>query len=143
VQPDQWTIVLAERDPYSKVISLASMRLNFRPDRYAGTIPSGEERELKDQLKEIFRAETYTQVFNLPLYSGSERFARTVVLRQESLRKDLERLLKELRLGSGLKAWPVAKRGPMCNRETAMRLLSRDQIEQVNEFFACEFKTFG
>ena len=138
---NQYSLVISERSPYAKIISLANMRLSF--DDYRGNAMENSVDDIRRSVGNLLHTGEFRQVHNIGLYRGRKRYKELIVLRQERLKSDLEQLFGRFRLGDGLERLPHAKKGPASMHLVPETVFTREQLDLVNEEFADEFRVFN
>ena len=140
LRSEEFTKILCERSPYSKLISLASMRLSFRT--YDGSPMINSAEDIRVEIARIMDAGEHKRLNNLGLYETSRTYARTVVLRQETLAEDYAALCSNFGFAE-FAALPHVKQGTLHLSNSPFTMLTREQILEVNRHFADEFERFG
>ena len=138
---EEYVLVISERSPYWKIISFANMKLSFAG--YHGQRMVNSPRDIRRCVDELFGTGQYLEVRNIELYRGRERYKEVVLLRQESLDRDLTKLFSHLELGPCPAQWPHAKKGTTGLHLDPRAMLTREQLDRVNLEFADEFERFG
>lgn len=138
---DQYTLVISERSPYAKIVSLANMQLSFRD--YVGDVMENSIHAVKQRIGALISSGEIRLVRNIDLYRTRQIYRETILLRQESLETDLETLFLRFGLGNGPKSWPHAKKGILSHNLDPQAMFTREQLDCVNEEFSAEFEQFG
>ncbi len=138
---NEYSVVISERNPYAKIISLANMRLSFSD--YRGEAMENAVDDIRRSIGDLFHNDRFRIVRNISLYQTKNPYKDLVVIRQENLASDLAQLFSQLGLGKGLDHWPHAKKGPANQRLDPAIMFTREQLDLVNLEFADEFETFG
>lgn len=128
-----------ERNPYSKIISLANMALTFEAYRHGGDMVA-DKKALAARIAADVESRTVLEVHNLELYLDESGNLPTWLMRYEALNDDWNALGQ--RIGKTLPVLPHAKRGVMSNTIAPDQLICRKDIERINDMFADEFVAF-
>ena len=134
-------IFCVERSPYAKVISSASMRINFRQYRREGGKIQADLEQLKQVVEQMLKRGAI-RPRNIDLYRDEDGRVHLRVLRQESLVHDFGRLMIEYGI-SPIPALPHTKEGVNSNNIEPRTFFTRYQLDRINEIYAEEFDTFG
>lgn len=137
---EQFTLLLAVRNPYEKIISLANMRLSFQA--YDGSPMVNDPAAIRQMAAKLFESGDYQRARNTDLYRTNRSYLRTVLIRHATLRPDLDAFVRSLGLTSEL-ALPHAKSGASQHRLDPAEFFTRPQLEQINAHYAEEFDTYG
>jgi len=138
--PASYTLLISERNPYFKIISLANMRLSF--DNYDGTAMENQISDIQKSASRLIHTGEIAKVFNLGLYQHTGAYKKILLLRHENFEHDLMAMYLELGLGKPPKHLPHAKKGTALNNLTPDQFFSRAQLDKINEIFAPEFETY-
>jgi len=137
---NQYSIVVSERNPYGKIISLANMALSY--SKYQGEVVKNSMGDIQGVINQLFQSGQFIVVRNTHLYTSGRQYGPLYVLRQENLEADLAQLFDELKLGKCVDPLPYAKRGIDSNQFDPREVFTRQQLDQINEAFADEFRLF-
>ncbi len=134
---DAFRLVCVERDPFAKVISFLHMRHNFPGYKAGAPDMATAIGDLSAELDEAFARDRLGILKSIHMYGG-----RTPeVIHYERLEADFADFVATL--GVAAPPLPHAKRGPLSNAIDPATVFRRDQIEQLNAFFAAELAAFG
>ena len=136
-----YALVISERSPYWKIISFANMKLSFAGYRGQAMINSVDD--IRACVGEMFGTDQFLEVRNIELYRSRKHYREILVLRQESLDRDLTRLFSHLELGPRPARWPQAKQGASGQDLDPKTIFTREQLDRVNFEFDEEFERFG
>ncbi len=140
--PADWTIFAVERNPYSKVISSANMKVAFADYKKGSGRMIADPAALKKSLKNLIDSEAVLRVRNIDKYKDAQGVIRATILRFEHLPDDLQALMASIGI-ENLPALPHLKKGIGSNQLDLSELFSRRQLKRVNELFHEEFESFG
>lgn len=137
---DQYSIVVTERSPYAKIISLANMVLSY--SKHPGEIQNNSLAEIRPIIERLLHTDEFRAVQNIDLYRGGTGSSSLFVIRQENLAQDLAELFDHLNLGSLPDSLPHAKRGTNSDLLDPRTAFTRDELDQINREFSDEFQAF-
>ena len=138
---EQFTVIVSERRPYEKIISLANMSLSF--SQYRGQAMENSADTIRQAIGRLFVKDSYKTVRNIDMYQGAKQYKQKIALRQENLSSCLTQLFRQLDLGEGIQDWPHAKRGTSSDQLPPAEIFTRQQLDLINQDFADEFRIFG
>ena len=133
-------VIVCERDPYAKVISLANM-VARATDYKRGLAMKADFSELRSVAGELVNSGKMRRVLNIDLYRNADGAVDVELLRYEHLHADFAELAT--RLDAADLELPHLKRGLMSNELKPTDVFEPAQIDAINDLFAVEFETFG
>jgi hypothetical protein len=139
--PSDWLVLAVERDPYSKIISLANWWLNYSSYRAGGGM-GGTKESLLLQIKKMVDEGSFERVKNIDIYRDKNGRLVPKIVRYEHLEADLELVFSKLRLSVPVNL-PHLKKGTASNTLNPSDYFTSEQFEIINIAFAEEFRTFG
>jgi len=139
-QTNQFTLLIAERSPYAKIISFANMQISF--PKYDGAVMANSPEDIQKSISHLFRTGRYKLVRNIGLYQHKKTYKQVLVLRQESFKSDLMAFFERMEIGPVPTELPHAKNGGTQHLKPGA-LFTRAQLDLINKEYATEFKTFG
>lgn len=131
--------VVAERNPYSKVLSGAVFNSFFDQYKAKGTMKA-EEGDYAAAIDEYFDKNLFLNPYNFDTYSMHIRNP-DFVIRYESLYDDFNLLLKSLGINFAIDI-PHTKKGGSFSPENVYDYLNKRRIDMINESYKKEFEYF-
>jgi hypothetical protein len=136
----EYRVVAIDRNPYSKVLSLANMQA-ATDYKVTGVMTSTPE-ALQDAIKDLFATGAVKKLVNIKQYRGPDGKLAAHVMRYENLADDFADFMKLLGI-TDPPVLPHAKKGLLADQIDPRDLLSKQQIETINTLFAAEFEEYG
>lgn len=139
--PDSWLLIVAERNPYEKVISLANMSIGFSQYVKNGQPMESSVNSIKNAIENLFVSGRIDKSYNLPLYQNPAGERELTVLRYENLQSDIRSLFLDLGLKSH-HSLPHFKKG-VSKKLLPKCIFNREQLDVINKLYNDEFVRFG
>lgn len=130
--------IIAERSPYSKILSLVTWRknrLNYLKDK---KIFHFDKKTIQNEVDLYLENGKIYDVYNYNLYSKRKP---DFIIKYENLYFDLKKLVKIFNENINL-SLPHYKKGMLFCDKDAVQYLRKDQIEKINELFFQEFSIY-
>lgn len=140
LDPARFTLLIAVRHPYEKIISLANMRLSFQA--YDGSPMINDPAAIREMAEKLFETGDYKRVRNTDLYRTERTYRQTVLIRHETLGADLARFMSALGV-TGEVALPHTKSGASRHRLDPAVFFTRAQLDLINAHYADELDGYG
>lgn len=140
IDPARFALIYCVRNPYAKIVSLANMKLSFRD--YDGRPMINPTDQVREAVGEIMEKREFERLDNTHLYETKRKYAATVVLRQERLEEDFERLRADRFPHDDLRL-PHVKQGASLLGLAPEDVFSTAHLRVVNDYFRTEFELYG
>lgn len=132
--------IVAERDPYAKVLSGASFGLYFEEYKKTG-IMNVNDIQIRKGIEDYISGGKMSNVYNFDLYCLHLK-KPDFILKFESLAEDFNTLLERLGAASSIKL-PHVKKSGCFDRTSVNDIFTENQIDAVSKSFKNEFDYFG
>lgn len=145
VIPQDFLIFAIERNPYSKIISLANMRLKFSEYQTSGYQMSGDPESIREMIQTMANQGESGRILdakNIDLYKDKNGKIVTKILRYETLHEDIKALMEQLEIPCSMTTLPHIKKGLLSNEQDYRYFFPREILKPVHEIFREEFDVF-
>jgi hypothetical protein len=136
----EYQIIAVDRNPYSKVLSMANMQA-ATGYKETGVMVSTPE-AMQDALDDLFDSGQIKKLVNIKQYKGPEGRIEAKVMRYENLSEELPAFIASLGVENP-PAIPHAKKGILADQVDPRKHFTAKQIATINSMFAAEFEAFG
>lgn len=136
----EYQIIAVDRNPYSKVLSLANMQA-ATGYKETGVMVSTPE-ALQAEVNDLFDSGSIKKLVNIKQYRGPDGKMAAQVMRYENLADEFAAFMARL----GVENPPVlphAKKGLLADQIDPRNHFTSAQIGTINKLFAEEFEAFG
>ena len=135
-----YRVIFAERSPYSKIISLINMKVNFRSYIISGEMLYSDSLFAKER-EVFFNNGAIDFVKNIDLYREEDGTIRSDPISYDRLHDDFRNTLSALGVKNALPL-PHSKKGGLPGNRPPEAYLDRRHIEIINEIYLDEFQQF-
>ncbi len=136
----EYDIVAIDRNPYSKVLSLANMHASSGY-KTKGVMTSTPE-DLRQCIQDLFDSGEIKKLLNIRQYRGPDGALAARVMRYENLQSDFAGFMERLGIADP-PVLPHAKKGIMADQVDHRAHFTPEQIRSINRIFAEEFEEYG
>ena len=135
-----YDIIAIDRNPYSKVLSLANMYASTGY-KTKGVMTSTPE-ALRENIQGLFDSGDIKKLINIRQYRGPDGAMAARVMRYETLQDDFSAFMAKLGIADP-PTLPHAKKGIMADQVDYREHFTPAQIQSINRIFAEEFDEYG
>jgi hypothetical protein len=138
---ESWLVLAIDRNPYDKIISRINMNLKFNSYKNTGEAMISGIEDIRNYTASKFDISDYISVRNIDLYKDKNENLKAKVLKYEDLNDELNRVFNRLGLKSS--PLPMTKQGVGTKKIDPAGVFSREQLDQINNYFSEEFNVYG
>ena len=136
----EYQIIAVDRNPYSKVLSLANMQAatGYKETGVMVSTPEG----LQAAVNDLFDSGSIKKLVNIKQYRGPDGQLAAQVMRYENLADEFASFMAKLGIANP-PVLPHAKKGLLADQIDPRNHFTAEQIGVINRLFSAEFDEFG